>query len=231
MKKQPRINPITVPERTGNEEDIIAKAIRQAICDLRVACPGIIQSFDSAKQTVTVKLAIREDIIQDGIFKKGIEIDILYDVPIVMPRAGKFALTLPVTPGDECLIIFGDNCIDGWRQSSGVQNQIDKRRHDLSDGFAILAPWSQPKVISGYSTDTTQLRDLEGTTYVEIADSGVINITGAATINAEAPTVNITGANLVNIEANENTKIEGRVFLNHVHKNVEPGSGNTGGVL
>lgn len=161
---------------------------RAAANKLRVAIPGIIQSFNSTEQTVTVQIAIREKINLDG-NETWVDIPQLLDVPIVIPRAGGYCLTLPIQPGDECLVIFGDMCIDAWWQSGGVQNQIDCRRHDLSDGFAILGCWSQPKVVPNYSTGSAQLRNNDGTAYVEISGN-TINIVGGI-INIQGGTVNI----------------------------------------
>jgi hypothetical protein len=169
------------------------------LCRLRVAAPGIVQSFDATKQTVTVQLAVRENVVQNAVVTP-VAIDILQDIPIFMPRAGGFLLTLPVKQGDECLVIFGDNCIDAWWQSGGIQNQVERRRHDLSDGFAIIGPWSQPRVVSNYSTTSAQLRSEDGNTMVEIAPSGVVNVKCAtANVNATsqanitAPTIDLNG--------------------------------------
>lgn len=163
--------------------------IRTQNIGLRVACPGIIRSFDPDEQTVTVQPAIREKRIDPEGTETWVEIPELLDVPVVFPRAGGYCLTLPVRAGDECLVVFGDSCMDAWWQSGGVQNQIDCRRHDLSDGYAILGPWSQPRRVPGYSTNTAQLRNDSGSAYVEIAGS-TINIVGS-TINIKGGRVNI----------------------------------------
>ena len=110
--------------------------------NMRCACPGIIKAYNAEQQTVTVQLALREIISLDGV-QEEMEIPLLVDVPIVLPRAGGFVLAVAPVPGDECLVVFSDMCIDAWWQSGGVQSQADKRRHDLSDGFAILGAWSQ----------------------------------------------------------------------------------------
>jgi hypothetical protein len=138
---------------------------------MRVAVPGIIQSFNATAQTVTVQVAIRERVNLNGNLSWE-TIPLLVDVPIFMPRAGGFTLTMPVTAGDECLVVFGDNCMDAWWQSGGVQNQVEKRRHDLSDGFAIVGIWSQPRVLPDYKTDAAQLRNDAGDVYVEIDGQG-----------------------------------------------------------
>lgn len=161
---------------------------RRAAIDLRVAIPGIIQSFDANTQTVVVNPAIRERLVFDG-EEEWLNIPLLVDVPIVLPRAGGYSLTMPIKPGDECLVVFSDMCIDAWWQSGGTQNQVECRRHDLSDGFAIIGTWSQPRVISGYSTNSVQLRNDSGSSYVEIAGD-TINIK-AGTINLNAGRINL----------------------------------------
>lgn len=178
--------------------------------DLRVASPGIIQSFDQIEQTVTVQLVLRENVSNSEYEKQWKEIPQLLDVPIVIPRAGGYCITMPIQKGDECLVIFGDMCIDAWWQHGGIQNQMDKsmRRHDLSDGFAILGPWSQPKVIKNYSTDSCQIRNEEGTACIELKGND---------INMKAGNVKIDASQIT---------LDGIVWDSHTHPGVH---GQTGG--
>ena len=149
--------------------------------DLRVASPGIIQSFDAQQQTVTVQLALRERISSESGQITEVQVPLLVDVPIVLPRAGGFSLTFPIEPGDECLVIFADSCIDAWFSNGGLQVPIENRRHDLSDSFAILGAWSQPRRISNYDTNNLMLRseheDSEGRfAYIKISQDNDIEI-------------------------------------------------------
>ena len=198
--------------RTQNKLEQRLRMFDKYGIDLRVAAPAIVKTVDYAKQTLTCQLAIRER-MNDG---KGnltwIEIPELLDVPFLVYSGGGYCLTLPIKPGDDCLVIFGDNCIDAWWQSGGVQNQIERRRHDLSDGFAIVGFRSQPGVVSNYSSNTAQLRNKDGDAYIEISGS----------------TINIHGAGGVNIDGG--TTIDDRVFLSHTHTGVQSGCGTTGGV-
>ncbi len=192
----------TVDERTTNTTSVLAEAIKASGAGLRVAMPGIIREWDASTQTVKVQLAIREKVSFSG-QPQEMDFPILVDVPVVMPRAGGYSLVFAPVEGDECLVIFGDMCIDAWWQSGGVQSQADKRRHDLSDGFAILGCWSQPNKPS-------------------IPQSGcrLQNDTGTAGVSIEGSTVNIFGSVLIN----------GSSYAGHRHSGVEPGSGITGGV-
>jgi hypothetical protein len=149
-----------------------------------------------------------------------------------MPRAGGYLLTLPIKPGDECLVVFADMCIDAWWQQGGVQNQVERRRHDLSDGFAILAPWSQPKRIANYSQNAAQLRNESGGAYIELK-GGDITIKGDKvkmladnfTVDATTYTVNSQQSAY---NGSGNTVIEGRNFLAHTHTGVQSGPSSTG---
>lgn len=249
--------PLPITTRLDDSVENIDRKTEKMSDRIRVACPGIVTKFDAAKQTVSVQLAIRERLSFHGKPFEDMDIPELGDVPIYMPRAGNFVLTMPVTVGDECLVVFADMCIDSWYQSGGTKNtQIDNRRHDLSDGFAIIGPWSQPKVISSYSTDSAFLRNLNDDSYIEIRDNDIniktptkITIEAGSEVEVKAPTVNVnattttvtsptteikggnitlTGSSMVNI-AGGNCQIDGKDFLNHVHTN-GGGVGNSGPV-
>lgn len=77
--------------RTPNVERQGELDARAAAIKTRVCMPGIIQSFDAAAQTVTVQPALREKMLADG-DESWIDIPLLVDVPIVVPRAGGYAL-------------------------------------------------------------------------------------------------------------------------------------------
>ena len=180
-------------ELLGDEQDVLLETIWQASRNLRVAIPGNITAYDPATQTVTVQPTIRERLIS----KAGEEpiwqaLPQLLDVPIVMPRAGGYMLSLPVTEGDECLVVFTDMCIDAWWQSGGVQNQADLRRHDLSDAFAILGVWSQPKKVSNLSSEAMELRSLTTDAKVKVSDTDITASIGETKLNLTTDALNAT---------------------------------------
>lgn len=158
-----KAGPLPLAERLRLSTPQWHAALHQLECDLRVACPGIIQSFDASTQTATVQLALREAIIlTNGTTFQGevtnLEIPILPDVPVVIVGGGGYSVTHPVQAGDECLVIFADMGFDFWWQSGGTQNQAARRRHDLSDGIAVVGLRNQTRVLSNYSQSSIQLR-------------------------------------------------------------------------
>jgi hypothetical protein len=219
---------ITLSERLARPTDQWAAALKVFGHELRVAIPGIIQSFDPVKQTVVVQPAITEQMLKSDV-PTPTTLSLISDVPILLPRAGGFSLTVPIKAGDECLLIFADACIDAWWQSGGTQGQIDKRRHDLSDAFAILGPWNQQRVLPNYSTTAAQLRSDDGNTIIEVG-SGEVTIK-AANVTVQAQQVSVTGSEKVTIAGNNQTTIDGVDFLNHTHSGVTTGGGVTGPVV
>ncbi|EHF8259117.1 hypothetical protein B8Z58_005063, partial [Enterobacter roggenkampii] len=143
--------PASLNSQIGSKEQYNAELVQKVFSTLKVAMPGVIESFDPDSVTASVRPAIKG--YDGGTEDDGwIELPLLVDVPVIFPRGGGCTLTFPVKAGDECLLIFADRCIDFWWQNGGVQKPVDMRMHDLSDAFAIVGPQSQAHKISGIST-------------------------------------------------------------------------------
>lgn len=126
----------------GAALEALRSALRQ---EMHCALPAVVESYDKAAQTVTVKPALRER-ISGGAY---VDLPLLADIPVFFPGGASSGITFPVQKGDECLVIFADCCIDAWFQYGGTQNPVSFRRHDLSDGFAFVGFRSQSKALTG----------------------------------------------------------------------------------
>lgn len=173
----------TSDERNASLGDVLKTLKASVGRDIRVAMPGIVQAWDADRQVVTVQLAVTEKLSQGGV-QKEVAIPLLVDVPVVMPSAGGYGLYFAPQKGDECLVVFADMCIDSWWQSGGVQSQADTRRHDLSDGFAIMGCWSQPNRPKLPSSGV-RLQNDAGTAGVSIS-GGTVNLFGNVTVNGHS---------------------------------------------
>jgi len=163
-------------DRIEDQEELQRTIFETLQTGLWTTLPGIIDSVNLEAQTCSVVPAIRAKVKDSAGNITDVELPLLVDVPIIFSRAGGFALTFPVAIGDECLVIFASRCIDAWWQSGGVQNQAELRMHDLSDGFCMLAPTSQPKKLSNVSAVNVQLRNEAGDTYIEITPDGKVKV-------------------------------------------------------
>lgn len=211
---------ISIESRTAGDLDKARRERSDFSRTLRVAIPGIVTEVNYSAQTVSVQPTIREKIEMDGTYQ-WVELPILINVPFFVYSGGGYCITLPVSPGDECLVIFADSCIDAWWQSGGVQNQVERRRHDLSDGMAIIGFRSQVRTVPRYSDNSVQVRTEDGGTFIDLKPGQVtinanVQINGNVTTSADctiAKTLRVAGINM-------NT---------HVHDGVKTGGGSTGG--
>ncbi|WP_241603829.1 Gp138 family membrane-puncturing spike protein [Rosenbergiella nectarea] len=214
--------PVQLNSQTGSSEQVDETLRRKTSANVRVSMPGIIQSFNAEKCTVTVQPAI-SGWGQDGagnLVSK--DLPLLQDCPVIFPRGGGVSLTFPLIEGDECLIIFADRGIDFWHQSGGINKAVDDRMHDLSDAFVIPGPMSERRALKSVSTNSIQIRTDSGAQFIELTQSGAVNIT--------APNITLTGNVQVNGSVTSTGDMEaGNISVqSHTHTGVQSGSSSTG---
>lgn len=208
-------------ERRLDQLTIIRDAIDAAQSILQTCMPGIIKEVDLERMTVTVQPAIQAHARQADGGLELLDFPLLRDVPLHFPSGGGCTLTFPVKAGDECLLVFSSRCIDLWWQNGGVQAPFEVRRHDLSDAFALVGVRSQPRVISGISADSVQLRSDDGASSITLNPD-------AQEITLQATTIKVVGS----LEVQGNASIQGTLTNNDVpvgSTHTHPvGSPNTG---
>lgn len=159
---------------------------------IRCALPGIIQSFDAATQTATVQPAIKMKVnLGDGV--KQLDLPVIFNVPVVIPYAqtAGLLLTLPIKPGDECLLIFADRSIDNFTQAGGMQPTVSTasedtttpRSHSLADAICIPGIISNPQAVPDYNEEHIELRDRERKQYISLGPDGITITDGTAVWN------------------------------------------------
>lgn len=211
----------------NDNEEALRLAFDGRLSMLWTNFPGIVTAVDLDKNTCSVQPSIQGVIQMDNGASEFVDMPLLVDVPICWPKAGGFVLTMPLAVDDEVLVIIASRCIDAWWQNGGVQKPMEARMHDLSDGFAIPGPSSQPKKINNVSSTGAQLRNLAGTTYIEIASDGKIKMNSPSEIGITVPTLKVTGNVVVTGQVTAGTPPVNLTL--HTHGGVTPGSGSSGG--
>ncbi|MBI6548576.1 Gp138 family membrane-puncturing spike protein [Xenorhabdus lircayensis] len=224
---------------------------------LYVSLPCIVQSFNADAVTVTAQPAIRWSVTNSEGVTESVALPLLVDVPVIFPRGGGVTLTFPIKAGDECLVIFADRCIDYWWQNGGIQEPVDPRQHNLSDGFAIVGPQSQARKIGGISTSTAQLRTDDGAAYIELSPGnhnvtvktpGKLTATANSGTEINSPEIVLNGNVTINGSLSQGMGTSGGVarmngpvnvkndviagdtsLMKHRHSGVKTGDGTTGG--
>lgn len=213
-------------ELIDDPEESERLALEGAQAKMWTALPGIIVDYDPARQTCSVQPAIQGAVTNPNGTAQSTDLPLLVDVPVQFPRGGGFACTFPLVAGDDVLVVFASRCIDAWWQSGGVQRPMEARMHDLSDGFAIPGPTSQPRKLESVQTDGIELRNEARTTYLKVAN-GTIFIKG--NIVHEGNTTQ-TGNQTTSGTITGTTDVigGGKSLKTHVHSGVTAGPSNTG---
>lgn len=205
-------------ERITDKEEALRACVEGFLVNLWTALPCIVQSYDAVKGTCVLQAAIQAKVRDAQGVETWVNLPPLVDVPVVYPSGGQFVITFPIAAGDEALCIFASRCIDNWWLQGGAQNtQAEFRLHDLSDGFAIIGPRSQPRKLTAVSTTTTQIRTVDGTAYIELTTDGKINLKAPGGVHVTG-TLDATG---------EITASGTHTVSAHTHS--DPQGGNTGG--
>jgi hypothetical protein len=121
-----------------NLVDVVTAGVEGALADVHTALPGTVVSYDPLTNTATVKPMVKRVLydVEDG--ERSFEdIPNIPSVPVVWPRAGGFAVTLPMQAGDSVLLIFSQASLAEWRESGELSEPVDARTHSVGYPFAI----------------------------------------------------------------------------------------------
>lgn len=231
--------------RTAHPAEMARRNNDALAAKIRVQLPCQVISWDGEKQTIVAQPLIREKIIDRMTGDiKWIALPQLVDVPVCFPQFGNFILTMPPTPGDEVMVVFTDMAFDSWWTRGGIQNWIDRRRHDLSDGIALIGINSLPNLIQDFADDAAELRTQDGMIKIRIEDEKIILKAentlieidkDSAKITSEAITLT-TGTSRIemtdtSIDITGTLKINGQNYALHTHSGVTTGPGASGPVI
>ena len=123
--------PILNPSMTDLLSDDLKNNIFATLNCIQI---GKISSIKPSEQTVEVELQVKRRIPEGKIQSYPL----LVDCPFIVLQGGGSYIDMPIKAGDYCLMLFNDRNIDTWWTSANVKEAPTKRKHSLSDGFALV---------------------------------------------------------------------------------------------
>lgn len=178
----------------------ILKAVKR---DLRVQYPAKVVKVNS------------QDNVNIEFYSNG-KADILSNVPVKHLKSPTGFFIIKIKEGDKGVVRFFDDDIDLYRTSGVIAESSEAKVHDINDNIFEI----------GFYPDNENYIYPDGDLVIGTKAGALISLTEKA-INISGGNINITGSN-VNI--GNNTTIDGKKFLDHVHSNGNQGA-NTGGVV
>lgn len=141
---------------------------------LYTAMPGIVRSYDAAKQTAEIQPALQsitravdddeEDLVES--------LPVLAEVPVMWTRGGGQFLHFPLGAGDSVLLVFCQQDTNAWRRDGGEVDPGTSERHGLSGAVAVPGFFPSPSALSGTSAQYAQI-GTEGGPVVEFRPSEI----------------------------------------------------------
>jgi hypothetical protein len=182
---------------------------------IHTSMPGIIESFDSATNLVSVKPAIKMKIAKPGETVSFLDLPVIRNVPICLAQSKQAGLyiTVPIKTGDECLLVFSERSIDNFVKSGGVSfpaegnKQVSPRHHDITDAICIPGVFTVPTALSSWNQDAIEVRNTAGTVKLSISSSKV-TITGDLEVTGKVDVVGDVKAGTISLK----THIHGGVM-------------------
>lgn len=133
---------------TPSDADIDQELIAHTLGRVRTCLPAWFVSYDSAKQTATVQIAVRhlEQNVESGVMQSVLPPPIP-NVPVAWLSTAAGSITVPVAAGDWCTLLVYERSTDEWRSTGAQDNSPrDDRRFDLTDcvAFPGARPFTAP---------------------------------------------------------------------------------------
>jgi len=138
---------------------------------------GVIQSFDPETQRANIEIAMKQisDIAEDGT-RTIKEYPILLECPVMVLFGGVDFLSLPIVPGDNCIVLFNDRQIDNWMYNGPGQPPTISRVHDLSDGIAIVGIRPLTNSIGSYLANGIRLSHNNANSQIDLKEDLIESI-------------------------------------------------------
>lgn len=191
------------PNSNKSMTNVLDEAFHTFVKNLNCVKIGQIQEFNKETQTATVQIMHKYTNELNINTTELLEYPLLENVPVIIVGGGNTRITYPITAGDACLLFFNDFELDNWYNTEQVSTSSFPRRHDLSDGIALVGLRSSLSAIQEYSD------------YLQLYYSDESTLTLGETLEVNNPQTNLSGNLSVTGEVTGATTITGELHSTH----------------
>lgn len=148
---------MSATQTTPSTPTALKTVLEARLASVHVSLPGIVVSYDRAKQTADVQPAVNKLVpsAEDEELDISKRYPVIPAVPVCWPRGGGFFVAADLEPGDAVTLLFSEADYSGWRNSGTVSDPEDKRMHHLSHAIAIPGLFERGAEISGLGAGLT----------------------------------------------------------------------------
>lgn len=160
--------------------EVIDKIMLDWRSSMHTAFPARIVSYDAALQTVDIAPALQREVPTDNptepwAFEQLP--DPLYNVPVMWPRGGGYAITFPLKAGDWVLVVCAEQSTLMWRQSGDTHEEPGLVDPFGLNGLVALPGWfPDTQKLSGVSTDDLVIGTEDGAAAIRLKPGGTVSL-------------------------------------------------------
>jgi hypothetical protein len=154
--------------------NLLKRSFVEMMKDVGTSIPGHFLAFDADTQLAQIQIGV----VRIDVNGKKFTPPPLIECPVAFLGGSQYFIEHQIDPGDECLIIFSQRCIDGWVNTGGVADNPILRFHDFSDAAILPGLRSQPNKINDFQNNGIRLRNKAGDKYIWLKNDDNIHIKG-----------------------------------------------------
>lgn len=128
------LNRVLGPQAQVQIRDVLDRTKNDVFYNLNCVQVGSIVSYDPEKNTASLQIGMKRQLPNNEI----IDYPVLQDCPVFFLTGGQAYISMPIEPGDSCLILFNDRDIDTWWATGANNIPNTPRSHSLSDAICLV---------------------------------------------------------------------------------------------
>jgi len=210
-----------ISARTPTLAEIINRAVQLTLAKMFKVRVGRIEKFDASKGVADVQ-PLQQEIREIDGGEEVYTIAVIPNVPVMCLGGGDYADTFPVQKGDECLLIICDRSIDLWYDKGDVQDPIDRRRHNITDAFALVGLRNSQRKLAEWPTDRREIGKQGGPRVALKDDSVHLGVDSGEDATELAAFASKTKDEISKLRDTVNSLVS--AYNNHIHQLTSAGS-------
>ena len=138
--------------------EMLNRSRRETGLEMNCVSIGTIEEFNVTTQRATVSINYKRIVRDNFGNEKAYDYAPLLQCLVMSLTGGIGAITLPITKGDSCLVLFCDRDIDNWIDKGVIGVPNSTRIHDMNDAIVIVGIRSSANVIQNYNLKGIELK-------------------------------------------------------------------------
>lgn len=220
----------------GNIPEIFKRIFRNFSMNFECCLPAVVDSYDRAKNLVTVIPAVNRLKSPDTPDGDPIEIQrAKMTVNAIQTYGGNIGITYPLKKGDTGWIIASDRDSSIFKQNRGIAKPLNLDFHSYQYGV-FLPDRIMGFVVAEEDNDALTIQSLDGKTRISIQDNRIKHTVGSITMEITPTGIIINGpvtisgpTTITNTLTAKEVIFNGIAASSHKHTGIQRGSGTTDG--